>query len=341
MRGVEFGEYREEGKSAGTGGLRTISMSAPVTLMSNEFARLILRAVFESTEQHLNQVVKVYAQQVPEWRDKWFWELKQCVGPKSQVHMTCDNDWDMYVLCEILKKQFRKIYRNKTRSAMDEDATDILFNQIHQLAYMRNLLQHNADPTVSEMASCVEACCEIVHNFPPPDGDETRYGLVIVNLRRKKEEIDSLLTLEYGMTLSTSISEIDYCLYLLDKMFTLFEKLLGPPIESAIGKKPSKSPPDAQYIVEILMSIPSQKAIRGVFDGRRKPKEKAKFIDTTQEQVDEAIRTAKLENVSPIDKLVFDDIITPEQARDVRTQLGEGKNFNLVKVIRFNIHPYF
>ena len=156
----------------------------------------------------------------------------------------------------------------------------------------------------------------------------------------KKEEINSLLTLERDVTVTKNIREIDYCHFLLDKMFTLFEKLLGPPLESTFEKlrqKCKKTPPDVQYIVEVLMYVPTQKAIKEVFRGRRQTKDKVKKIDTTEEQVDRAFQMANRENVSPIDVLVSEGIITREQAQDVRSQLGEGKNLHLVKVIHINM----
>ena len=317
-------------------------MPTPVTLFSDQFARLMVCEVFTLIEQHLNIVVKVYAQQKPEWKDTWLWELKQCVGPKSQDHMKGDKDWDVYVLFEILKKLFRKVYRERTCYSMDEDATCRLFNQIHQVAYIRNLLNHNFDPTISEIASCVEACCEIVGNFPPPEGHEANYDRIMTDLCEKKEVMNGLLLLECDEVYRNTL-EVNYCYLLLDNMLALFEKLLGPPLESTFekrGQKCKKTPPDVQFIVEVLMNVPTQKATKQVFKGRRQTKDKAKKIDTTEEQIDKAFQMASQENVSAIDRLVFDGIITLGQAQEVRTELGEGKHIHLVKVIHINPLPY-
>jgi len=123
-------------------------VSALMTLTrvpSDIYLRMLLRKCFSSFERYMDFVLKSVAKRHPAWtaNDTWLQELQSCVGATMLSSMHRDSEWDVYIICEVLKKLLVQVYLAHSTCAGDDDQTEMLRNSLHHVAYTRNLLSHN------------------------------------------------------------------------------------------------------------------------------------------------------------------------------------------------------
>ena len=300
-------------------------MSNPSTT-SLRYVRVKLRSVFSLIEKYLNPVVKATAQQRPEWTDTWFEELQKCVGTKMQHHMSRDNEWDVYTLCMILKRHFRKAF---FPSIEDESLVDRLFMCIHTLGCTRDYLSHNGNPSSSEMTYCMEACVEIVKYLPPPASLTLDPSLPLRELRTTIENCNLALSLASDHVTEMVLVESEYYLDRLDGMFSFVESDFGQRFHEAGIRNESM---DVQKIIKTLLNLPTDRRIKDILKQRATAKVKAKKIDIDESRLDDICSRPEEEKVTIIEKLLMDRVITTAQAESLRIELQEGKNPVLTKV---------
>ena len=300
-------------------------MSNP-SISSKRYLRLMLRSLFGIIEGYLCPVVKAIAQQKPEWENSWFEKLQECVGRSMQRHMSRDGGWDTYTLCMILKKHFRRVFFS---SIEDESLVDRLFMCINHLGSTRDHLSHNGDPSCTEILYCMEACIEIVNNLTPPDSLTLDPALALRELTSILESSNLAMRLVPGGIEEMVISKSDYCLDLLDSMFSIFEKDFGQRfLEAGIQDRSM----DVQTVIKTLLNVPGDKLIKETLRQRATARELTRKIEIDTSRIEEMSKRAKEENVNLIDKLLKDEVITKVQAESLRIELGEGKHPVLVKV---------
>jgi hypothetical protein len=125
------------------------------------------------------------------------------------------------------------------------------------------------------------------------------------------------------------ISKSDYCLDLLDCMFSIVEKDFGQRfLEAGIQDRSM----DVQTVIKTLLNVPGEKVIKETLRQRATKKEKVKKIEIDKSSIEEMSKRAKEENLNLIEKLLMDGVITEAQAESLRIELGEGKHPVLAKV---------
>lgn len=296
------------------------------TITSKRYLRLMLRSLFGIIEGYLCPVVKAIAQQKCEWENCWFEQLQECVGRTMQKHMRRDGEWDAYTLCMILKKHFRRVFFS---SIEDESLVDRLFMCINHLGSTRDRLSHNGDPSCTEILYCMEACIEIVNSLPPPDSLTLDPSVALRELTSILENCNFAMRLMPGDMEEMMISKSDYCLDLLDCMFSIVEKDFGQRfLEAGIQDRSM----DVQTVIKTLLNVPGEKVMKETLRQRATTKEKVKKIEIDKSSIEEMSKRAKEENLNLIEKLLMDEVITEAQAESLRIELGEGKHPVLAKV---------
>ena len=297
-----------------------------LVITSKRYLRLMLRSLFGIIEGYLCPVVKAIARQNREWGGEWFEELQNSVGRTMQKQMRHDNEWDAYTICMILKKHFRRVFFS---SIEDESLVDRLFMCVNHLGTTRDRLSHNGDPSCAEILYCMEACIEIVNSLPPPDSLTLDPTVALRELTSILENCNLAMSLVPGDMKEMVISKSDYCLDLLDSMFSIVEKDFGQRfLEAGIQNRSM----DVQFVIQTLLNIPGERLMKETLRQRATTEKKDRKIEIDESSIEKISERAKEENVNLIKKLLMDGVITIAQAESLRIELGEGKHPILAKV---------